>query len=237
MNFLILREFVRKTSEGAKKAWLSRSHKVVDPSGKIVAEGNKASMLKKMRALNKDSSSGKHFLAYAPGEGKKVGDKFGSSKDSYGLKVKAVAKEIHKSVLVDNYHTIHGKDPSPAMLKRLSEKTELASVLKDGSAARKAWLTRNKNNPKPVEGLKTRITHNKKPDKVMALGMYMTNFSDKLKDKNEKRYVEARIKQMISGDKRPKGMSGQYGIPKDRVIRLEIVTNSIWKVGRSKLNV
>ena len=107
-----------------------------------------------------------------------------------------------------------------------------ATILKDSEGARKAWLTRNKG-----KNVKTRIAHTQTPDRVLALGMYMTGFSDKLKDKNEKKYVEARIKQMIEGDKRPSGMSAGFGIPKNRVIALEVVTYKIWKTGRSKLNV
>lgn len=53
----------------------SSSHKVIDKkTGKIIAEGNKAQMLSKVKALNKKHGSGSFSLGYS--HGKTVGDQF-----------------------------------------------------------------------------------------------------------------------------------------------------------------
>lgn len=69
------------------------------------------------------------------------------------------------------------------------------------------------------------------------LATYMKGYWSRLKKPNEKRYVAARCKQMINGQPRPSGMSKKYGLTKERVIRLEIVTYKIFQSGRSKINV
>lgn len=108
------------------------------------------------------------------------------------------------------------------------------SVLKDSAASIKAWNTRGRKD-KPASG--TVAPDKGKEPKVMALQMYMEGFYSKLKNEKERKYVEARVKQLTSGEARPKGMSGTFGVPKERAMILEFVTKKIFLTGREKLHV
>jgi hypothetical protein len=69
------------------------------------------------------------------------------------------------------------------------------------------------------------------------LQKYMAGFHDGLKNENEKRYVAERARQMINGEYRPKGMSAQYGLSKERAIQYEALVYKIFQAGRAKIGV
>lgn len=116
-----------------------------------------------------------------------------------------------------------------------------ATIFKDSAASKKAWLTR-RGGAQPAAGAPTPLKSRVGPDgknepKVMSLQMYMEGFYSKLKDKQERKYVEERARQMTMGEARPKGLSGRFGLSKERAIALEVVTYKIFKAGRAKFNV
>jgi hypothetical protein len=102
-------------------------------------------------------------------------------------------------------------------------------------------LTGGQPNPnhKPLGGpLKTRITPSKDNESQRArMTSYMDGFHSKLKNPAERDYAAARAKQMINGEKRPSGMSSEFGVDKGRVKALEIVLYKVFKAGRAKIGV
>lgn len=69
------------------------------------------------------------------------------------------------------------------------------------------------------------------------MASYMQGFSKNLKNENERKYVEERVRQMVNGENRPKGMSGKFNLEKRRAIQYEALTYKIFLAGRAKLNV
>jgi hypothetical protein len=102
-------------------------------------------------------------------------------------------------------------------------------------------LTGGKPNPdhKPLGGdLKTRITPSKENESHRTrMTSYMEGFHKNLKNPAERDYAAARAKQMINGERRPSGMSAQFGVDKGRVRALEIVLYKVFKAGRAKIGV
>lgn len=66
---------------------------------------------------------------------------------------------------------------------------------------------------------------------------YMSGFHSKLKNLQERAYVAERSRQMINGEVRPKGMSAQFGLTKQRAIQFEALTYRIFQSGRTKIGV
>jgi len=58
-------------------------------------------------------------------------------------------------------------------------------------------------------------------DKMSGFGHYAQPWLDKIKSPEEKSYLSARVKQIEAGTPRPSGMSGQHGVDKARVGKLE----------------
>jgi len=84
--------------------------------------------------------------------------------------------------------------------------------------------------------LKTRIVATNKRDlaKAKKVEAYMMKPAKNFKKISERKYVQARIRQMTRGVARPSGMSKPYRIKKDRVMTLEIVLSKIFAAGRLK---
>lgn len=135
-----------------------------------------------------------------------------------------------------------------------------AHILKDSEASRKAWLSRRraaqkqKNSAAGKKAWETRRTKAATPFEVPTpknrieptaknkaqiakMQEYMDGFSSKLKNPNEKAYVQERVKQMLSGVERPSGMSGKHGLTKQRAVQFEALTYKIFLAGRNKIKV
>lgn len=83
------------------------------------------------------------------------------------------------------------------------------------------------------KGLRGRLTE-ATDDQRKVVQTYMDGFSKNLKNPAEKAYAETRIRQMVAGDPRPKGMSGEHGLTKQRAVQYEILINNIFQRGREK---
>ena len=66
---------------------------------------------------------------------------------------------------------------------------------------------------------------------------YMTGFTKGLKNEQERKYAEERVRQMVAGEDRPTGMSGKFGLTKNRAIQYEMLIYKIFLAGRKKHNV
>lgn len=67
------------------------------------------------------------------------------------------------------------------------------------------------------------------------LTTYMEGYYKNLKNESEKKYVAERVRQMMSGESRPSGMSGKFGLTKQRAIQYEALTYKIFQTGRKKV--
>lgn len=90
----------------------------------------------------------------------------------------------------------------------------------------------------PIEPRKDKLPQGKAGAPARAaMKSYMMPFVAKIKDTNERAYINDRVKQMIAGKDRPAGLSGKHGLTKGRAVALEAVTYKVWLAGRRKHNV
>ncbi len=87
--------------------------------------------------------------------------------------------------------------------------------------------------------LKTRLTvvDKKTAKKAQQVRDYMMPAVKKFKKPSHRAYATERVKQMTSGTARPKGMSKKYRMPREEVVRMEIVLSKIFRAGREKYGI
>lgn len=106
-------------------------------------------------------------------------------------------------------------------------------VKKDCSKVMEAWV-RQRVLKHPGHADQSVHGNGGKNQAATKMTAYMEGFHKNLKNPAERKYCEARSKQMVKGDRRSPGMSSQFGVEKSRVRNLEIVLYKVFKAGKAK---
>lgn len=86
----------------------------------------------------------------------------------------------------------------------------------------------------PPGGKRSRLADDTPKKKRAAVERGVAEMAKKLKDPGESKYGVARAAQMANGESRPPGMSGQFGVAKQRVGQLEAVLYRVFVSTRMK---
>lgn len=116
-------------------------------------------------------------------------------------------------------------------------KVPARDIAEAAASTEKPVETQPETSATPLGGpLRSRIIPTKENEEVrQRLTSYMEGYHKQLKNPQERAYVAERVRQMINGETRPKGMSAKFGLEKRRAIQFEALTYKIFQAGRKKI--